>query len=328
MAVSMEERCKTFQSRFFGIKEEISKTFVGQRELVELLLTALIASGHVLLEGVPGLGKTLLVKTLSQVLNLEFSRIQFTPDLMPADITGSLLLLENEKGQKVFEFQPGPIFSNMVLGDEINRASPRTQSALLEAMQEHQVTINGQPHKLKTPFFVLATQNPIEMEGTYPLPEAQLDRFFFKLIVEYPSLSELGDILDQTTQPTLAEPKVVMAVEELAEMMALVRHVLVAESVRNYVIQLLMATHPESPQAHSLAQKYLRYGASPRAAQCMILAGKVKALLSQRVNVSFDDIISVAIPALRHRLLLNFYGEAEGMETDDIIKEILSELKP
>ncbi len=324
----MEERCKSFQNLFFRIKEEISKTFVGQDELVELLLTALIASGHVLLEGVPGLGKTLLVKTLSKVLNLEFSRIQFTPDLMPADITGSLLLMENEKGKKIFEFQPGPIFANMVLGDEINRASPRTQSALLEAMQEHQVTINGHPYKLKTPFFVLATQNPIEMEGTYPLPEAQLDRFFFKLVIQYPSWSELGDILDQTTQPSSWEPKIVARVEELTEMTVLVRHVLVAESVRNYAIKLLMATHPESPEGHSLAQKYLRFGASPRGAQCMILAGKVKALLAERVNVSIDDVRSVVIPALRHRLLLNFYGEAEGIDADDIIKAIIKDIKP
>lgn len=328
MGFSIEERCERFQEIFFRIREEVKKSFVGQDELVELLLIALLAHGHVLLEGVPGIGKTLLIKTISKILNLEFARIQFTPDLMPADITGSILLLENEKGKKVFEFQPGPIFANIVLGDEINRASPRTQSALLEAMQEHQVTINGKTNRLKEPFFVLATQNPIEMEGTYPLPEAQLDRFFFKLIVKYPSPNELGEILDRTTQASLMEPKEVASAEDLTEMMALIRNVLIAETVRNFAIKLLMATHRESEYAHPMAQKYLRYGSSPRGAQSMLLAGKVKALLARRVNVSLDDVVSVALPTLRHRLLLNFHGEAEGIEPDDIIRKILLDVKP
>jgi MoxR-like ATPase len=284
---------------------------------------SLLASGHVLLEGVPGLGKTKLVSTLSDVMHLKFSRIQFTPDLMPADITGTNVVQENAMGEKFLDFQPGPIFSNILLADEVNRATPKTQSALLEAMEERSVTVGKRTHKLDSPFFVLATQNPLEMEGTYPLPEAQLDRFFMKLKVDYPTVDSLHTILNRTTRNE--EPKVtrVLGQGEVLEMRKTVRAVPIARPVQDYAIRIAMGTHPEPRHAPALTMKYVRYGSSPRGAQALVIGGKIRALLNNRVHVSCEDIRSVAYGALRHRILLNFEGEAERVDTDRIIKEIL-----
>jgi MoxR-like ATPase len=323
---NLEKQVEQFKASFARVRDEMMKMMVGQKEIVEGVLVAFFAGGHVLLEGVPGLGKTMLVRTLAEAVNLKFSRVQFTPDLMPADIVGTNMIVEDEHGRKTFQFQPGPVFANIVLADEINRATPKTQSALLEAMQEHHVTIGGAQHPLEPPFLVLATQNPLEMEGTYPLPEAQLDRFFFKLKVTFPSADELHTILDRTTtreQPTIR--KVLTDPHEVVELREVVRQVPMAKEVQAHAIDLVLATHPSEKQASALTKKYVRYGASPRGAQALILAGKIHALLDNRYHVSRADIDQAAPAALRHRIILNFEGEAEGTNTDEVIAEILKQ---
>ena len=317
---------ETFQEQFKRVRDEVGKVIVGSEEIIDGVIMSLLAGGHVLLEGVPGLGKTKLVSTLSDVMHLKFSRIQFTPDLMPADITGTNVVQENTQREKFLEFQPGPIFANIVLADEVNRATPKTQSALLEAMEEHSVTVGRQTHWLEAPFFVLATQNPLEMEGTYPLPEAQLDRFFMKLKVNYPSVENLHTIMNRTTK--VKEPTVnrVLGQGEILEMRKTVRAVPIARPVQDYAIRISLATHPKPPFAHPLTTKYIRHGASPRAAQALVIGGKIRALLSNRVHVSCADIRSVAYGALRHRMLLNFEGEAERIDTDTIVKGILDSI--
>jgi MoxR-like ATPase len=324
--MNTEAAIQRFTESYAGLRAEIGKVIVGHEGIVEGTLIALFAGGHVLLEGVPGLGKTLLVRTLSEVLELSFNRIQFTPDLMPADILGTNLVMDTPGGRREFQFQHGPIFAHLILADEINRATPKTQSALLEAMQEHQVTAGGELRKLSEPFFVMATQNPIDQEGTYPLPEAQLDRFFFKILVGYPSASELTEVLNRTTSGTRAEVQRVVQREELTELMKLVREVPVATHVKDYAVRLVLATHPKTETAAPIATQYLRFGSSPRGGQTLILAGKVRALTQGRFNVSFDDIQDVAAPALRHRLILNFEAEAEGITTDHIIAQILKDV--
>jgi MoxR-like ATPase len=324
--VKTEEQIASFRQTYGILRGEIGKTIVGHDAIVEGTLIALLAGGHVLLEGVPGLGKTLLVRTLSEVLDLPFNRIQFTPDLMPADILGTNIVMETPGGRREFQFQKGPIFANLILADEINRATPKTQSALLEAMQEHSVTAGGEIRRLGEPFFVMATQNPIDQEGTYPLPEAQLDRFFFKLLVGYPSGAELTEVLTRTTEGTKVQPGKVLDRGRLLELMALVREVPVASHVKDYAVRLVMATHARTENAAPIANQYLRFGSSPRGAQALLLAGKVRALVQGRFNVSFDDVVAVAAAALRHRLILNFEAEAEGITTDHIIASILKEV--
>lgn len=320
---AIEAQTDHFRAVFSQIKEELGRTIVGQGRIIEGVLTAFFAGGHVLLEGVPGLGKTLLVKTLAEAMHLKFSRIQFTPDLMPADIIGTNIIVE-EVGRKEFRFQPGPVFANILLADEINRATPKTQSALLEAMQEHHVTVGGTKHQVEEPFLVLATQNPLEMEGTYPLPEAQLDRFFFKLKVPYPTADELHAIVERTTSgPGAPVSKVIQDPGEVLRLRELVRQVPVAREVQAHAVNLVMATHPENPQSCPSARRYVRYGASPRGAQTLILAAKIYALLDGRYHVAKADIEQAALPALRHRIILNFEGEAEGKEIDGIIREAL-----
>jgi len=299
---------------------------VGQEAIVDGTLAAILAGGHVLLEGVPGLGKTLLVRTLGEVLDLSFSRIQFTPDLMPADILGTNLVMENPDGRRQFEFQRGPVFAHLVLADEVNRATPKTQSAMLEAMQERQVTAGGEVRPLPKPFFVLATQNPIDQEGTYPLPEAQLDRFFFKLVVGYPSREELTEVLNRTTEGEKVIPAKVLDGEGLSVLQRLVREVPIATHVKDYAVRLVLATHPKTGTAVPITNQYLRFGSSPRGAQVLILAAKVRALTQGRFNVSFDDIAAMALPALRHRLIPNFEAEAEGVTTDLILEQVLKDV--
>jgi MoxR-like ATPase len=301
----------------------VGKVIVGQDEIVEGTLAGLIAGGHVLLEGVPGLGKTLLVRTIADALHLKFARVQFTPDLMPADLVGTNVVLETPEGHRKFEFQRGPVFANIVLADEINRATPKTQSALLEAMQEHHVTVGGQTYDLPQPFFVMATQNPLEMEGTYPLPEAQLDRFFFKLLVKFPSFDDLETILDRTTEVAKPHAEPIFDGQRILALAQLVRQIPIAKEVRRYAIAVVMATHPEHELATSATKKYVRYGSSPRGAQAIILAAKLKAILDARYHVSRDDIRLVAPMALRHRLILNFEGQAEGVPTDEVISSVL-----
>jgi len=319
----LEEQLDRFRGDFETLRREIGKVIVGHGEIVDDTLTALIAGGHVLLEGVPGLGKTLLVRTLAEALHLKFQRIQFTPDLMPADLIGTNVVLETPDGRKKFEFQQGPVFANILLADEINRATPKTQSALLEAMQEHSVTIAGNTHKLPEPFFVMATQNPLEMEGTYPLPEAQLDRFFCKLLVQFPNSAEIETILDRTTEVDKPTVQPVLGGERILEMAKLARQIPIADEVRRYGIAVVLATHPENAPAGSKAAKFVRFGASPRGAQSLILGAKIRAILDKRYHVSRDDLRAVAPQVLRHRLILNFEGQAEGIEADSVVEDIL-----
>jgi MoxR-like ATPase len=324
--MSTESQIESFRTAWQNLRTEIGKVMVGADPIVEGTLTAIFAGGHVLLEGVPGLGKTLLVRTLSEVLELSFNRIQFTPDLMPADILGTNMVMETPDGRREFEFQRGPIFAHIILADEVNRATPKTQSAMLEAMQEKSVTAGGEIRKLAEPFFVLATQNPIDQEGTYPLPEAQLDRFFFKLLVGYPTAAELTEVITRTTEGVKAQVSKVLDGAALLELQQLVRQVPVASHVKDYAVRLVLATHPKTDTAAPVTNQYLRFGSSPRGAQCLILAGKVRALTQGRFNVSFEDIQAVATATLRHRLILNFEAEAEGITTDHIITQVLKDV--
>jgi MoxR-like ATPase len=313
-----------FRAKFKAVRDEIGKAIVGHNDIVEGVLICLFTGGHALLEGVPGLGKTYLIRSMAEALKLEFSRVQFTPDLMPADIIGTNIIVEDpESGRRRFEFQKGPLFAQMVLADEINRATPKTQSALLEAMQEKTVTVSGTRYPLSPPFFVMATQNPIEQEGTYPLPEAQLDRFFFKLIVQYSTRDELGTILQRTTTGHKPEIKQVMTGDQIVGAQKLVQRVVIAPHVQDYAIRLTLATHPRGEFATELTNRYVRWGSSPRGAQAVVLAAKVRALLEGRYNVGFEDIRGVFLPALRHRVLLNFEAQAEGLEPDSVLKDIV-----
>ena len=312
-----------FQELALAIESELAKLIVGQRELVRAVLIALIAGGHVLLEGQPGLGKTVLVRSLGRVLDLGFARVQFTPDLMPADVSGTNIVTEDDTGRRRFEFQPGPLFTNLLLADEINRATPKTQSALLEAMQEQQVTVGDRTRPLPRPFFVLATQNPIELEGTYPLPEAQLDRFFFKLLVPFPAADELAEIARRTTGVTEAELDSVASGEDLSAMSMLAREVPVADAVMERAVSTVLATHPERPEAPEDVRRYVRWGASPRALQTLVLAGRIRALLEGRYNLALDDLEALAAPALRHRMFLNFEADAAGVDTERVVAAVL-----
>jgi len=322
-----EQLMAKFREDFECTRREIQKAVVGHREVVDGVLTCLFANGHALLEGVPGLGKTLLIRSLSQALTLQFSRIQFTPDLMPADVTGTTIVVENERGRE-FQFRKGPIFSQIVLADEINRATPKTQSSLLEAMQERSVTVGGVTHELERPFFVMATQNPVEQEGTYPLPEAQLDRFFFKLEVGYSSREELAEILNRTTAGAQEPIQKVLDAQGILMHQKLVRAVRIDPRVQDYAVRLVLATHPKGQFATPNVNRFLRFGASPRAAQTIVLAGKVHALLDGRPQVTVDDLRKAALPALRHRCLLNFEAEAEGVRTDEVIQNVIETLAP
>ena len=306
-----------------SMEAEIGKAIIGQKEVIRQVIIGLLSGGHILLEGAPGLGKTQLVKTLAGVMDLSFSRIQFTPDLMPADVIGTNILVKDEEGHSTFEFHKGPVFSHLVLADEINRATPKTQSALLEAMQEATVTAFKTTYELPGPFMVMATQNPIEMEGTYPLPEAQLDRFLFKIDVKFPSLAELKGIVDLTTSNAETEINKIADGDKILGMRRMIREIPIAQPVLSYALKAVMYTHPENADAPDIAKKYIRFGASPRAAQAIINSAKVRALLEGRYNVSFEDIRYVAYPALRHRVFMNYEGIAEGMSTDMIIEEIL-----
>jgi len=323
--ISLEAAIETFQSDYAVLRAEVGKAIVGHEEIVEGVLVCLFAGGHALLEGVPGLGKTLLIRTLSDALHLEFARIQFTPDLMPADITGTTVVVETEHGRD-FEFRKGPLFAQMVLADEINRATPKTQSALLEAMQECSVTVGSETHVLEKPFFVMATQNPIEQEGTYPLPEAQLDRFFFKLHVGYSGREELMEIINRTTSGVTPDVQRVLDAEKIIMYQEVVRQVTLSNEVQDYAVRLVLATHPDEQLATPKVKSFLRFGASPRAAQTLVLGGKVKALLDGRSEVNIQDIRDVTMPALRHRCILNFEAEAEGISCDDILQNLIDTL--
>jgi MoxR-like ATPase len=323
--IGLEITVEEFREKALRIEQEVSKVIVGQRNLIHQVLVCLLAGGNALLEGVPGLGKTVLVKTLAQVIDCDFSRIQFTPDLMPADIIGTNILVEDEAGGRRFQFQQGPVFANLLLADEVNRATPKTQSALLEAMQEGTVSVARNVYSMGRPFFVLATQNPLEMEGTYPLPEAQLDRFFFKLTVDFPSAAELVAISDRTTSGFTANVNRAVTGDEILAMQHLARQTPIATHVTAYGARLLRATHPNTMEASSLVKKYVRYGGSPRGLQAMILAGKIAALLDGRYNVALRDIRSALLPALRHRIILNFDGEAEGISPDLVLQSVLDE---
>jgi MoxR-like ATPase len=321
-APATELSVEAFADHARAIESEVKSVIVGQDDLVRQTLICLIANGHALLEGVPGLGKTMLVRTIADVIDCSFNRIQFTPDLMPADIIGTNVLIEQD-GQRQFRFQPGPVFANLLLADEINRATPKTQSALLEAMQEQQVSVARDRHKLEPPFFVLATQNPLEMEGTYPLPEAQLDRFLFKLWVPFPSEEDLVEIMERTTGANTPREKAAATAKEIVAMQRLARSVPIAPHVTAYAVSVLSATHPETPRAPALVKEYVRYGGSPRGAQALVLAGKIHALLDGRFNVAVEDVRAVAMPALRHRVIRNFEGEAEGITSDAIVRAVL-----
>ena len=307
-----------------SIEAELGKLMVGQKEVIRFTLTALIAGGHVLIEGVPGLGKTVLVRSLARALHLDFARVQFTPDLMPADITGTQIITEDDSGRRRFQFQAGPLFTNLLLADEINRATPKTQSALLEAMQERQVTAGDKTRPLPHPFFVMATQNPIELEGTYPLPEAQLDRFFFKLVVPFPSGDELAEIARRTTGTVEPDLRPVAGGDDLEAMSRLAREVPVAEHVMDRAVALVLSTHPDRDGAPDEVRRYVRWGASPRALQTLILSGRIRALLAGRFNVAFEDLYAVALPALRHRIFLNFEADAAGVGADEIVNAVLA----
>jgi len=324
-AETMQREAERFRDRFAAVREQIGRVIVGHDEIVQGVLTAMFVGGHCLLEGVPGLGKTMLIRTLSETLSLDFNRIQFTPDLMPSDILGTNMIVERD-GRKQFEFQKGPIFTQICLADEINRATPKTQSALLETMQEGTVTVAGTRYELQKPFFVLATQNPIEQEGTYPLPEAQLDRFLFKLVVGYSNREELNTIIDRTTRGVNIRPEKVMDGDEIVHWQGLVRQVVLAKHVQDYIARLILATHPGGPMAPDVTNQSIRWGASPRGAQTIALAAKVRALLDGRYNVSFEDIRRVYLPALRHRVLLNFEAQAEGLEVDQVLLDILEKV--
>lgn len=320
----VEKKCSEFRGLFDSLRREIGNVIVGHDDIVENVLISLFCGGHTLLEGVPGLGKTLLVRTLSSALSLDFRRIQFTPDLMPADIIGTNIVMEDQStGKRYFQFQHGPIFAQVILADEINRATPKTQSAMLEAMQERSITSGGNYYKLPEPFMVLATQNPIEQEGTYPLPEAQLDRFFFKLLIDYSNRGELKAILDRTTTAAAPEVESILDADSIIECQELVKQVAIADHVQDYAIRLVLATHPEGEFAVEETNRYVRFGSSPRGVQALVLSGKVRALLDQRYNVGFADISGSLLPALRHRIMLNFEGEAEGVQNDDILNRIL-----
>jgi MoxR-like ATPase len=320
---TVRDQVTRFRKQIDDLRTEIGKAIVGNREVIDGVITCMLAGGHALLEGVPGLGKTMLVRTLAETLSLTFSRIQFTPDLMPADILGTTVIDEGQGGAKAFEFRKGPVFANIVLADEVNRATPKTQSALLEAMQEHRVSVGKRTHTLDEPFVVLATQNPLEMEGTYPLPEAQLDRFFFKLHVPFPNRDELRQILERTTGGAVEPCRAVLDREAILAMQRLVRQVPVAAHVQDYAIRVLQATHPDGPDAPDLTKRFVRYGSSPRGGQAVLLAAKIRALFDDRFAASIDDVRAVVHPAFRHRVLLNFEGEAEGVKTDQVIDAIL-----
>ncbi len=322
-----ERDAEGFRRTAAAVEAEISKVIVGQRVLIRQTLITLLAGGNALLEGVPGLAKTTLIRTLADTVDCQFSRIQFTPDLMPADIIGTTIIAEDEAGHKVFRFQRGPIFANLVLADEINRATPKTQSALLEAMQEHTVSVARTIHRLEEPFFVLATQNPLEMEGTYPLPEAQLDRFFFKINVPFPSPAELVEIAQRTTGTQQAQPQKVADGQTLITMQTMARAVPVASHVLGYAARLISATHPDSPLAPDTVRRYVSYGSSPRGMQALILAGKINALLDGRTNVAFRDLREMAMPTMRHRVILSFEGQAEGITTESIVSSILESIR-
>jgi MoxR-like ATPase len=321
--MTQDARVQDFVTSFEGLRAEVEKVIVGHREIINHVLIGMFAGGHVLLEGVPGLGKTLLIKTLAEGLELSFSRIQFTPDLMPADIIGTNIIVEDADGRKHFQFQQGPIFAHILLADEINRATPKTQSALLEGMQESAATVGGVSRPLPSPFFVLATQNPIEMEGTYPLPEAQLDRFLLKLRVRYPAIEELNTIIDRTTRARPVSVERVMSGDRVLAFRELIREVPIADHVRALASMIVMATHPLWEHAPEVARRFVRYGASPRGAQALVLGAKVRALAEGRFNVSVDDLKALAAPALRHRIILNFEGEAEGVDVDTLIGQIV-----
>ena len=321
---AVEKATEELRRKHKAVREEIAKAIVGHDDVIDTVLTALFVGGHVLIEGVPGLGKTYLVRTLAEAVDLEFSRIQFTPDLMPADIIGTTVIQEDQTtGRRVFEFQKGPLFGQIILADEINRATPKTQSAMLEAMQEHSVTVGGTRHVLDEPFFIMATQNPIEQEGTYPLPEAQLDRFMFKAVVHYSNKEELKAIVERTTTGYKPDIKAVMTGQDIVGTQKLVRRIVMAPHVQDYAIRMAMASHPNGPYAVEATNKYVRWGVSPRAVQTLTLGAKLNALLDGRFNTSFSDVQRVYLPAMRHRVLLNFEGEAEGISTDDVLEEIM-----
>ncbi len=326
VAESMQQQAEEFRSRYTAVKEQVQRVIVGHEDIVHGVLTCLFVGGHCLLEGVPGLGKTLLVRTLAEALHLDFNRIQYTPDLMPADILGTNMVMETADGRRVFEFQKGPIFTQICLADEINRATPKTQSAMLETMQEGCVTVGGHRYVLEKPFFVLATQNPIEQEGTYPLPEAQLDRFLFKLVVGYSSAEDLGTIIDRTTKGTKVQTEQVMDGAEILKWQQVIREVILAKHVQDYIVRLTLATHPEGPLALPITNQYLRWGSSPRGAQTLALTAKVRALLDGRYNVSYEDVRRVYLPAMRHRVILNFEAQAEGLDTDHVLLELLEKV--
>ena len=323
---TLDSQIDHFTEQFQHVKDEIGTVIVGNEEIIDGTLISLLAKGHVLLEGIPGIGKTKIVATVADVLHLAFSRIQFTPDLMPGDIVGSDVVHESDTGEKHLAFQEGPIFTNILLADEINRATPKTQSALLEAMQERSVTVGTTTHALEPPFFVLATQNPLEMEGTYPLPEAQLDRFFYKLRITYPTADHMHEIMDRTTRREEPEAETVLDREQILAMRDTARSVPIARSVQDYAIRLTLATHPDTPEAHPMTKRYVRFGASPRGTQTLVIGGKINALLNGRVHVSCEDVRAHMLPALRHRVLLNFEGEADRIDPDVILTEIMNDV--